>query len=130
MGNALRGRRRHRRRHRSRENEARRGGADRVADHRIGGDIAPDDAEAFGQCTFDDVDPVHDPVALGNAGAASPVKTDGVDLIEIGQGSIFVRQVADPANRSDVAIHRIQRFKGNKLRTAGLCLAQQLFEMC
>ena len=90
MGNALRGSGRHRRRHRSRKNKARCRGADRVADHRIGGDIAADDAEAFGQCTFDDVDTVHDPVALGNAGATSPVKTDRVDLIEIGQGSIFI----------------------------------------
>src|SRR5712671_1482146 len=86
---------RHWRRHRGREDEARRGRTDRVADHGIGRDVASYDAKALGQRPFDDVDAVHDAVALGDAGTARSVKTDGMNLVEIGEGPESRRQITD-----------------------------------
>jgi hypothetical protein len=93
MCDAFRSGSRHRRRHGSREDKARSRAADRVADHGIGGNIAPDDTETFCQGSFDDGDPVHDPVALGDAGSAQAVKTNRVHFVEISERIICCRSL-------------------------------------
>ena len=62
---------------------------------RAGGDVAAHDAEGLGQRAVDDVDAVHDAVALGEPAAARAVHADRVHLVEVGQGAVFLRQVAD-----------------------------------
>src|SRR5438045_3078651 len=94
-----------RRRYRGREDEARRGRTDRITDHRIGRYVATHDAKALGQYPFDNVDVVHDPIALGNASATQAVETDGMHFVEVGQGPEFCRQIADAPDRGDIAIH-------------------------
>ena len=78
-------------RQRGREDEARGVGADGVADVGAGGDVAAHDAEALGQRAVDDVDAVHDPVALGKPAAAGAVEADGVHLVEIGERAVLLR---------------------------------------
>jgi hypothetical protein len=67
------------------------------------------------------VDPVHDAVAFGDAGAAVAVETDGMNFVQIGKRPVFRCQIADPADRRDIAVHRVERFKDNHLRAATLC---------
>ena len=81
-----------RRRQRGREDEARRVGADRIADVARGGDVAAHDAEALGERAVDDVDPAHDAVALGEAAAARPVQADRVHLVEVGERAVLLRR--------------------------------------
>src|SRR5882757_6808684 len=106
-----------------------RSGADRVADHGIGRDVAAHDAKTFGQGPSDDVDAVHDAIALGNAGAARAVKTDGMNLVKVGDGPEFCRQIANMPDRGDIAIHRVKGFKGYDLGAELPGLPQQRFEM-
>src|SRR3984893_15648990 len=119
----------HCRRHRSREDKAWRGRADRVADHGISRDVTPHHTETLGLGSFDDVDAIHDAIALGDAGAAGSVKTDGMNLVKVGEGPEFRRQITDMPDRGDIAIHRVKRFKGDDLGTELPGLAQQRFEM-
>ena len=103
-------------------NFSRRGADAGVADHRIGRDVAARDAKAFGQGPFDDVDAVHDAIPLGDTGAPGSVETDGMNLVKIGEGAEFRREIADAPDRGDIAIHRVERFKGNDLGAEVPCL--------
>ena len=118
MGDALCGGGGDRRRHCGREDEARRARTDRVADHRISCYVTTHDPEALRQCPFDDIDTVHNPIALGNAGAGT-VETDGMHFIEISKRPEFRGQIADRPDRGDIAIHRVKRFR--KLRPWAGC---------
>jgi hypothetical protein len=78
---------------------------------------------------LDDVNPRHDPLALGDARAPWPVHTDGVHLVEIGHRVIVLRELADTFERSDVAVHRIDALEQDQLRAAWRCARQQRREM-
>ena len=73
-------------------------------------------AKSLAQRSFDDGQPVHQPFAFGDAAATRSVKPDGVHLVEVGHCVVLVSKVADFRNRRDVAIHRIDAFKGDQLR--------------
>src|SRR5215472_19134481 len=92
MPDTLRCRGRHSWRHRCREDKACRGRADRITDHLIGRNIAADDTEAFRQSSLDDVDALHDAVALGHPGTALAIEADRVNLVEIGERTVLVCQ--------------------------------------
>src|ERR1700686_3917526 len=95
MRNASPGGGSHCRRHCGREDEAWRGRADRVADYCIGRDVTAHDAKTFGQCPFDDVDAVHDAIALGDAGTAGAVKADRVLHVKMLELPEFLHDVPD-----------------------------------
>ena len=103
--------------------------ADRVAAVAGGGDVAAHDAEALGERAVDDVDAVHDAVALGDAAAARAIEADGMDLIEIGQGAILLGEIADRADRGDVPVHRVDALEGDDLRRGAIELLQLRFEI-
>jgi len=52
-----------------------------------------------------------------------------MDLVKIGESPELRRQIADPRNRRDIAIHRVKRFKRNHLGAGISCLSQQLLKM-
>ena len=104
-----------RRRHRRRENEAGSVGADEIAHRRGAGNVAADHAERLGQRSLDHADAVHLAVAFGDTGAARPVHADRMDLVEEGHRAVLVGNVADLANRRDVAVHGIDRLEGDQL---------------
>ncbi len=107
------------------ENEPRRVGANRIDDRAGTGHISAKRTERLGERPFDEVDTVHDAVAFGDAAAARAVHADGVDLVEIGHRAIFLGQVADLADRGDIAIHRIDRLENHHLRGFRIVLGQQ-----
>src|SRR6185437_12117501 len=78
-----------------RENEPRCVGADRVADDPRSGYVPAHDAETLGEGTVDDVDAVHDAIALGDAAATRAIEADSVHFVEIGQGIVFFGEIAD-----------------------------------
>ena len=82
------------------------------------GDVAAHDAEALGERAVDDVDAVHDAVALGDAAAARAVQADGVHLVEIGERAVFLGEIADRRDRRDVAVHRVDALERDDLRRA------------
>src|SRR5262249_56981978 len=84
---------------RGRENEPGRIGADGITARAAGGNIAAHQAEAFGQRTLDDVDLVADAIALGDAAAGRPVEPNRMHLVEIGDGIVAMRKIADLADR-------------------------------
>ena len=121
-------RRRHRRGQGGGEDEAGRVGAHRVHHRPRAGDVAADHAERLAQRALDHIDPVHDPVALGDAGAARAIHADRVHLVEIGHGAVALGEIADGAYGGDIAIHGIDALEHDELRpVAGG--AQQFFEM-
>ena len=75
------------------------------------------------------VDPLHRPVALGDAGAALPVEPDGVDLVEIGHRTVLLGDVADIGDRGEVAVHRVERLEGDDLRRVRVAFGEQPVEM-
>ena len=89
----------------------------------------PHDAEALGKRAVDDVDASHDTFALGDAAAARAVKTDRVDLIEIGERVVFLSEVTDGGDRGDVAVHGIDALQDDDLRRAARVLFELLLEM-
>ena len=72
---------------------------------------------------------MHDAVALGDAAAARPVHADRMDLVEIRQRAVAFGDVADLADRRDVAVHRINRLEGDDLRRRRVEIAKQFVEM-
>ena len=90
----------HRRRRPRRNRRGQRGGEDEtggIAAHRIhhlraGRDIAAHHAIGLGQRAVDDVDPAHQPVALGHAAAARAVHAHGMNLVDIGQRAELLGQ--------------------------------------
>ena len=116
-------------RQRGREDEARAAGAHEVDGGGGRGDVAADHAERLGERALHDVDLVERAVALGHAGAARAVHADGMDLVEIGEGAVAMGDVADLADRRDVAVHRVDRFEGDDLGRRRIGAGQQLLEM-
>src|SRR5471030_2426319 len=88
------------RRERCREDETWREGANTV--NKFGGrrDVSSHDAEGFGERTFDDVDPVHHPVARRDTSTTRTVQADAMHFIEIGQSAILAREIAQTGNLS------------------------------
>ena len=117
------------RRQRGREDEARTAGADEIDRGGARGDVAADHAERLGERALDDIDLVERSVALGHAGAALAVHADRMHLVEVGEGAVAMREVADLADRRDVAVHRIDRFEGDDLGRRGIGRRQELLEM-
>ena len=72
---------------------------------------------------------MHDAFALCDTAAARPVHADRVHLVHVGHRAIALGEIADLRKRRDIAIHRIQAFAGDQLRTVGIGGAKQLFEM-
>ena len=60
-----------------------------------------------------------DAVALRDAAAGRAVEADRMDLVQVGHGAVVLGQVADRADRGDVAIHRIDALEGDQLRRFG-----------
>ena len=117
------------RRQRCRENKAGCKGADGVHEIGLGGDVAAHNAEGFCQCTLDNVDACHQPFAVGNAATAWPVHAHGMHFVKIGEGIVFFGQIANFFDRRNVAIHRIDGFKNDKLGALIARFAQQAFQM-
>ena len=95
----------------------------------LAGDVAAEAAERLGERAFQNVDAVHDAVALGNAAAARTIHAHRMNLVDIGHGAIALGEIADLRQRRDIAVHRIQALAGDQfwpLRTGG---AQQFFQM-
>ena len=93
------------------------------------GDIAAEAAERFGQRSLDDVDAVHDAVALGDAAAARAVHADRVDLVDIGHRAIALGEIADLRQRRDVAVHRVQALADDQLGPVRPRGSQKLFQI-
>src|SRR3546814_1500219 len=52
-----------------------------------------------------------------------------MDLVAIGEGVVFLGEVADRVDRRDVAIHRIDAFERDQLRGRGIVGGEQFLEM-
>ena len=105
-----------RRRQRRREDETRRVAAQEIDQRGRAGDIAAHHAERLRQRALDHRRALGHAVALGDAAAARPVEADRVHLVEIGHRAVAVGDVAQFADRRDVAVHRIDRFEAHQLR--------------
>ena len=95
----------------------------------LAGDIAAEATEGLGERAFEDIDAVHDAVALGDAAAARAIHADGVDFVDIGHGAVTFGKIADLRQRRDVAVHRIKALAGDQFRPVRPGGAQQFFEM-
>ncbi|MPL74811.1 hypothetical protein SDC9_20630 [bioreactor metagenome] len=117
------------RRQRGGEDEARRIGAQRVHHLRRARDIAAEDAKGLTERAVEDVDAAHLAQLLGDAGAARAIHADRVHLVEIGQRVELGGKVADLGDLAEIAVHRIDRFKGDELRRRRIVGRQQLAQM-
>src|SRR6266568_2289387 len=128
MSNTSCGGGRQRRRHRRGEDEARCGRADRITNHGIRRDVPSRDTKAFGQGPFNDVNAVHDAVALGNARTTASVEPDSVDFVQICESAELLPQIANALDWSNISVHGVERFEGNYLRAVS-SLSKQYFEV-
>src|SRR5690606_31047774 len=92
-------------------------------------DRAADHAESLGKRALDDVDPVGEAVALGDASAARAIHTGGVHLVDIGHRIILVGQVGDRLYRCNVAVHGIDALEDDELGALASGRLQQAFQM-
>jgi hypothetical protein len=117
------------RRQSGRENEARSVAAHGIDDRGAGGDIAAHHPKSLCQGAFDNVDAVHDPIALGDAAATRSVHADRMNLVEIGERAVFLGQFADALDGGDIAVHGIDALADDQLRPVGSCGGEKLFKM-
>src|SRR6476620_3522041 len=110
---------------RSGEDEARRIRADGVAAGFACGDVAAHHAETLGKGAVNYVDTMHDAVPLGDAAAARAIKTDGVNLVEIGERVVHLGEIAEFLDRRDVAVHGIDALEHDHFWR----LARDLFDL-
>src|ERR1700680_5228123 len=89
------------------EDEARAVAAKEIDERRRCRDITAHDAEGLGEGPLYDGQAMHQPLALGDAAAAWPIKPAGVNLIEIGHGAVPLGDIADLSDRRDIAVHGI-----------------------
>ena len=111
------------------EDEAVREAADDVDQQRGPGDIAAHHPEGLGERSLDERHPMRHAIALRDAAAAHAVETDRVDLVEIGDGAVLFGDVADRRDRSHIAVHAVDAFKGHDLGAIGRDRAQLFIEM-
>ena len=114
---------------RRREDEAGRIGANCVDAGPAGSDVAAHQAEALRHRRLDNVDLVHRIIALGDARAMWSVHADGVNLVDIGQRTVFLGKIANIADRRDIAIHGINGFECHDLRNFRPVFLKQAFEV-
>ena len=126
---ARQGARGHDGRHRRGEDEARREAPDGIDDDGRAGDVPADDAEGLGERPLDHGDPVEHAVSLRDAGSASAVETNCVDLVEVGERSVARRHVAELPERRDVAVHRVDRLEADECRPGAADLAEVPLEV-
>src|ERR1700730_15838604 len=89
--------------------------AQEIDERRRARDIATDRAKGLAEGTLNDGRAVHDAVALGNAAATRTVEPDRVHLVEISHRPETLGDVAQFADRRDVAVHRIDRLEADEL---------------
>ena len=95
------------------ENEAVGKAADHIHQQCRPGDIAAHDTERLRERSFDERDTIGDALLLGNASAARSVETDRMDFVEIGDGTVLLRDIADRGDRRHIAIHAVEAFERN-----------------
>ena len=103
--------------------------ADAIDHLGVGCDVTAHDAERLAQGSFDNVDPVGGLVAFGNTAAPLAIHSHRVNFIDIGQRVVFFCQIANRMDRGDIAIHRIDAFKGDQFGGRWIFCGQQFFQM-
>ena len=118
-------------RKRSSEDEAWSKGADGINHFGRASNVAANAAVGFAQGAGNDIDAVHDGAfraassmgleieMFSNAGTTGSVHSDGVDLVEKGNGAIFGGEVADLGDGADGAAHGVDRFEGDDFGSGG-----------
>src|SRR6056297_3697192 len=114
------GARRERGRKRRREYEARRIGSYRVAHPCASRDIPTQAPVGLGESAVDDVHAARKSFTLRDATTPCAIHANGMDLINIGECSEFLREVADRLQRAEVAVHGIYRLEGDEFRHGGV----------
>src|SRR3954453_23934433 len=72
---------------------------------------------------------IANPLLLGHAGAPGAIEADGMDLVEIGDGAVLLRDIADGGDRSNIAVHAVDALERHDLGTVRRGGVQQLIEM-
>src|SRR5690349_3502918 len=101
---------------RRRENETVSQAADDVDHESRASDIAAHDAERLGQRALDQSEAVGHTFALSDPAATCSVEADRVNLVEVGDGTVLLRNVADGRNRPDVTVHAVDALERDDLR--------------
>ena len=52
-----------------------------------------------------------------------------MDLVEIGQGAIFLGEIANAGDRRDVAVHRVDALEGDEFWPIDIDIAQEVLEV-
>src|SRR5215469_17447470 len=86
-------------------------------------------AKGLSERPFDYREPVALSIALAHPAAVSAIEADGMHLIEISHGAIFVGEVTNRGNWRNIAVHRVHAFERNQLRSPHPRRAQQLLKM-
>src|SRR5258706_2623587 len=118
-----------RRRERSRKDKAGSKRADEIDDVAVSGNVTAHDTESLCERAFDDVDTVHGTIACGNARTAGSVETDAMNFVEVSERAVFLRQIANRRDRTEIGIHRIDGFERDQLWKFWVGTAKQLFKV-
>src|SRR6516162_1815404 len=95
--------------------------AQEINERRRTDDVAADRAEGFAEGSLDHRRAMHDRVALGNAAAARPVKTDRVHLVEVGHRPELVGDIAVAESSRGVSPRAAHRSGLDTLASSGSC---------
>src|SRR6266404_2382131 len=95
----------------------------------VGRNITAETAERLCERAFDNVYAVHHALALGDAPAMGPIHSDRMNLVDVSQRTIPLREIADLMQRRYIAVHGIKAFAQDQLRSVRCYRAKQLLEM-
>src|ERR1700722_16273311 len=99
--------------------------------HQIGtsSNVSAEAPESLGERAFDDINPMHRAITRHHPCSARAIHPDGVDLVAISQGVVALSDIAEAANRGDIAIHGVQAFEHDQLRSVWRGCSELAFQV-
>ena len=106
------------------EDEARRVGADEIAQRLRGGNITAQHAEGLAERALDHRQTMGQALALTDATAVRTIEANRVNLVDVGHGAMGLGDVADLGDRCDVTVHGIDGLEGDQFGLARVSIAK------
>lgn len=103
------------RRKRGSEDEERRIGKKRIDDREWEGDIEEEREKWIGKSELDNIDEMGKEVKLGDEEEMRKINKERMELVDIGNGVIFVGKIGNILDRRNIEVNRIEGLKKNKI---------------
>src|SRR3546814_11476310 len=92
-------------------------------------DLAAHDADRFGERALDHREALRGAIPVRNPSTAGTVHADGMHLVEIGERTIFLGEIANGVAGGDVTIHLINAPECDQLGEGWIRFSEKLLQL-